>query len=93
MQRFIGRVVGTAMQKTAKVSVERLMMHPKYPKVLLVKKNYHVHDPLEQTVVGDIVAIEYKGKMSKLKSFVLTDILKRAREYKDPRTGKVYTSA
>jgi hypothetical protein len=33
MQRFIGTVIGTAMQKTAKVCVERLLRHPKYPKV------------------------------------------------------------
>lgn len=33
MQRFLGTVVGTAMQKTAKVCVERLVRHAKYPKV------------------------------------------------------------
>ena len=92
MQRFIGRVIGTAMQKTCKVCVERLVMHPKYPKLLKVKKNYLVHDEQEKAVVGDIVAIEYYKKMSKRKAFVMTEILKEARSYTDPRTGKTFTA-
>jgi small subunit ribosomal protein S17 len=93
MQRFIGRVIGTAMQKTAKVCVERLVMHPKYPKLLRVKKNYLVHDENQAAVVGDIVAIQYLRRLSKRKSFILTEIIRQARSYVDPRSGQVYTSS
>lgn len=92
MQRFVGLVVGTAMQKTAKVCVERLVQHNRYPKVLRLKKNYLVHDPHEVAVVGDLVAIEYCGKLSVRKAFALTEILKEARRYKHPITGQVYTA-
>ena len=34
MAQFIGRVVGTKMQKTAKVSVTRMLLHPQVFKVL-----------------------------------------------------------
>lgn len=80
------------MQKTCKVCVERLVMHPKYPKLLKVKKNYLVHDENEQAIVGDIVAIEYFKRMSKKKSFVMTEILKEARTFTDPRSGKTHTA-
>ena len=92
MQRFIGRVIGTATQKTCKVCVARLVMHPKYPKRLRVKRNYLVHDEQERAVVGDIVAIEYFKKMSKTKAFVMTEVLKEARSYLDPRSGKTFTA-
>lgn len=92
MQRFIGRVVGTAMQKTAKVCVERLIMHPKYPKLLRIRKNYLVHDENEAAVVGDVVSIQYLRRISKRKSFALTEILKQARSYTDPRSGQVHTA-
>ena len=81
------------MQKTAKVCVERLIPHPRLPKLNRVRRNYLVHDEHQAAVVGDIVAIEYWRKMSKRKAFVLTEILKEARSYVDPRTGRVFTSA
>ena len=40
MAQFIGRVVGTKMQKTAKVEVIRLMLHPLVLKVSLLLYNF-----------------------------------------------------
>lgn len=34
--QLVGRVIGTAMQKTAKVSVDRFVMHPLYKRVRLL---------------------------------------------------------
>lgn len=52
MQRFIGRVIGTAMQKTAKVCVERLIKLPKYPKVYINPTNNYVDFEGSQELSG-----------------------------------------
>lgn len=57
-----------------------------------MKKNYIVHDEHELAVIGDMVAIEYCGKMSARKAFNLTEILKEARRYQHPVTGQVFTA-
>jgi small subunit ribosomal protein S17 len=92
MQRFIGLVVGAAMQRTAKVCVERLVLNQRFRKMMRLKKNYLAHDPHEVAVVGDLVSIEYCGKISKRKAFVLTEILKEARRYQHPITGQIFTA-
>ena len=60
--------------------------------MLRLKKNYLVHDPHEVAVIGDLVAIEYCGKMTERKAFALTAILKEAKRYQHPVTGQVYTA-
>ena len=39
-QSFVGTVIGTAMQKTIKVRVERIKMHPVVAKVWGLKKGH-----------------------------------------------------
>lgn len=51
-----------------------------------------VHDPHEAAVIGDLVAIEYCGKISARKAFHLTEILKEARRYQHPVTGQIFTA-
>lgn len=51
-----------------------------------------VHDPHEMAVIGDLVAIQYCGKVSKQKAFELTAILAEAKRYQHPVTGQVYTA-
>ncbi len=93
MQRFIGIVVGTAMQKTVKVCVERLVRHARCPSMVLrLKRNYIVDDPSEAAVIGDMVAIEYAGPISRTKFFRLCEIIKEARRYAHPVTGRLYTA-
>lgn len=92
MQRFVGRVVSTAMDKTCTVLVEKVIPVPKNPnKVLHRTKKYLIHDEHNLTVPGDIVSLEYYGKISSKKSFILKEILKGARSWVDPKTGQVYT--
>lgn len=57
-----------------------------------MKKNYLVHDPHEMGVIGDLVSIEYCGKMSERKAFALTSIIKEAKRFQHPVTGQVYTA-
>jgi ribosomal protein S17 len=54
-QSFLGVVIGTKAQKTIKVRVERNVIHPIVMKNVVSHKNFLVHDPNEDCVVGDIV--------------------------------------
>lgn len=49
MAQFIGRVVGTKMQKTAKVEVIRLMLHPLVLKVSLLLCKYAIESGCHAT--------------------------------------------
>jgi small subunit ribosomal protein S17 len=75
-QRFNGIVVGNKMDKTAVVEVERKAAHPKYKKVLKLKKKYYAHtqEPLE---IGDSVIIEQVRPMSKTKRWMVVDNLNK----------------
>ncbi|EEB07273.1 ribosomal protein subunit S17 [Schizosaccharomyces japonicus yFS275] len=77
--RFIGSVVSHFMPNTAKVQVTKLKLHPKIHKTVKVRKNYLVHDTMNAKV-GDTVAIEHCGPISKLKRFMITEICKRENE-------------
>lgn len=50
-----------------------------------------VHDEDNRVVVGDIVEINYTGKLSENKAFKIVQILKEARKYIHPGTGKLYS--
>ncbi len=66
-----GTVVGTKMQDTITVAVERYVKHPKYKKYLRRTKKYLVHDAGNTANVGDKVEIKEVPPMSKRKSFAL----------------------
>jgi small subunit ribosomal protein S17 len=77
-----GTVISHKTDKTVKVSVERLYQHPKYKKVLKSSKNYLVHDPKNECNVGDFVSIIESRPISKMKKFVLNEIIKSESEVK-----------
>ncbi len=66
-----GTVVGTSMEKTAKVAVSRYVKHPKYKKFVKQVKKYLVHDPENTAVLGDKVVIRESRPISKNKNFVI----------------------
>ncbi len=66
-----GVVVGTQMDKTAKVAVSRYVRHPKYKKFIKQVKKYLVHDEENTAQVGDKVVIRETRPMSKTKNFVI----------------------
>ncbi|XP_038669970.1 28S ribosomal protein S17, mitochondrial [Scyliorhinus canicula] len=55
---IIGKVIGTKMQKTAKVRITRLVLNPYLLKFYNKRKTYFAHDPKEQCTVGDIVLLK-----------------------------------
>lgn len=73
-----GIVVGTKMDKTAVVLVERNVKHPKYKKYIKRRKRFKVHDELNECRIGDVVIIYETRPLSKDKNWRVSKILKRA---------------
>jgi len=66
-----GTVVGTKMQDTITVLVERYVKHPKYKKYQRKSKKYLVHDKGNTAKEGEVVSIREMRPMSKRKHFTL----------------------
>lgn len=64
---FRGKVIGKKMAKTATVLVERVIRHPVVKKVIRRKTKFHVHDPLNQTSIGDDILFFEGPHISKIK--------------------------
>jgi small subunit ribosomal protein S17 len=79
-KKLIGVVIGHKMDKTAVVSVGRLKKHKAYMKYFTVQKKYMVHDPHNQCQVGDKVKIIESRPISKIKKWVILDILEKTAE-------------
>ncbi len=72
---IVGKVVSNKMAKTAVVTVERQVKHPKYGKILRRQTKLHVHDENEVCQVGNMVRIRESKPISKLKNWVLVDVI------------------
>ena len=68
-KRKKGVVVSTKMKDTVVVNVERKIQHPRYKKVVGLKKKYYAHTVNKELAVGDTVVIEETRPISKLKAW------------------------
>jgi small subunit ribosomal protein S17 len=75
----MGRVVGSAMNKTITVLIERRVKHPLYGKFMRRSTKIHVHDEDNLCSTGDTVRVEQCRPLSKTKSWRLVEILEKAR--------------
>jgi small subunit ribosomal protein S17 len=73
-----GIVVSDKMDKTIVVEVTRKKMHPIYKKYVRVRKKFMAHDEEKSAGIGDFVRIEESRPFSKNKSWVLTEVIRRA---------------
>jgi small subunit ribosomal protein S17 len=62
-----GTVVSDANDKTVVVRVERRFTHPVMKKTVRSTKKYYAHDEANTYAVGDIVWIEERRPLSRLK--------------------------
>ncbi|XP_047234596.1 28S ribosomal protein S17, mitochondrial [Girardinichthys multiradiatus] len=86
---IIGKVIGTKMQKTAKVRVTRLLLDPYLLKYYNKRKTYFAHDALQQCTVGDIVLLKALPEArSKHVKHELSEIVYKVGRTVDPLTGK-----
>lgn len=69
-RRLNGVVLGNKMQNTVVVEVERRAAHPKYKKIMKIRKKYYVHSE-DDIEVGEKVVIEETKPISKLKRWVI----------------------
>ena len=67
------KVLKTAMDKSAVVTVERLVKHPVNGKFIRRSTKYHVHDENNKCVVGELIKIKQCRPISKTKSWVLVE--------------------
>jgi small subunit ribosomal protein S17 len=74
----VGQVVGTKMDKTAVVKVERRTQHPRFLKFMARSKKYLVHDEGNQMGVGDKVRIIETRPLSRKKNWRLLNIIEKS---------------
>jgi len=72
---MVGKVVSDKMQKTIVVMIERTVKHPKYGKIVRRRTKLHAHDEQQIGKIGNVVRIRESRPLSKLKSWVLVDII------------------
>jgi small subunit ribosomal protein S17 len=73
-----GKVVSNKMDKTITVSVERLVTHPTYGKILRRRSKIKAHDEQNSCQEGDTVVIAPCRPLSRHKSWTLVEIVQRA---------------
>ncbi|MCP2040022.1 small subunit ribosomal protein S17 [Neisseria sp. HSC-16F19] len=74
-----GKVISDKMDKTVTVLIERKVKHPLYGKVIRRSSKVHAHDEQNQYGVGDVVVITESRPLSKTKSWVVTELVEKAR--------------
>ena len=72
-----GKVVSTAMQRTAVVAIERLVKHATYGKYVRRRNRYKIHDEKNECQVGDVVRFMETRRLSKDKRWRLVDFVTR----------------
>ena len=70
-----GIIVSSKMQKTVAVKVERTISHPRYNKVVVRAKKYYAHAGDQQLNEGQRVKIEETRPLSKMKRWIVVDVL------------------
>ncbi len=78
IKELIGNVVSDKMEKTIVVSVSNVKIHPLYKKRYTRHKKYYVHDEDGSAAVGDKVKIRADRPRSKLKRWILVDVITKA---------------
>lgn len=72
---MVGVVVSDKMQKTIVVKIERKVKHLKYGKIMKRSTKLHAHDENEVCKIGNTVKIRESKPYSKLKSWVLEEVI------------------
>lgn len=75
----VGVVVGTKMDKSILVAMERKVAHPIYKKYFKKTTKLMVHDERNECGVGDTVKIMETRPLSKNKKWRLVEIIEKAK--------------
>uniref|UniRef100_H0XUS4 Small ribosomal subunit protein uS17m n=1 Tax=Otolemur garnettii TaxID=30611 RepID=H0XUS4_OTOGA len=86
---IVGKVIGTAVQKTAKARLTRLVLDPYLLKYFNKRKTYFAHNALQQCAVGDVVLLKaLPVPRTKHVKHELAEIICKVGRVIDPGTGK-----
>ena len=75
----VGRVVSNKMEQTIVVSMERLVLHPRYRKRVKRTVKVYAHDKNNECNIGDLVKLEETRPLSRMKRWRLLTIIERAK--------------
>ena len=78
-------VLSRKMDKTAVVSIARMVKHPLYHKLVRRRSKFKIHDPKNETKKGDVVLIAESRPLSAHKHWRLVKILKKAVEVEEAK--------
>ncbi len=73
----LAMVISAKSAKTIKVQIEGIHMHPKFGKYIKRQQSFLVHDPKGECKLGDLVRVEECKPISKLKKWVVREIVQR----------------
>lgn len=79
-RRVQGIVTSDKMEKTITVQWERQVKHPRTFKYMKRRKKLHAHDEKNEAHVGDLVEIMATRPISKIKTWRLVRVVRRAHE-------------
>jgi small subunit ribosomal protein S17 len=74
----VGLVTSDKMNKTRRVEIPRLVKHPRYGKYIRRRTICKVHDPNNESRVGDTVEIMETRPISKTKNWRLVRVVTKA---------------
>ena len=72
-----GRVVSNRMQKTIVVQVDRLVRHPRFPRIVRHASRFKAHDERNEAKIGDWVKIAETRPLSKDKRWRLVEVIRK----------------
>lgn len=75
----VGVVTSDKMAKTRRVEIPRLVKHPMYGKYVRRKTICYVHDPQEESGIGDTVEIVETRPRSKTKRWELVRVVDKSK--------------
>jgi small subunit ribosomal protein S17 len=75
----VGKVVSDRMDKTAVVSIERLVKHPTYGRYVRRRNKFKVHDEKNECRVGDTIRFMETRPLSKDKRWRFVEFVERAK--------------
>lgn len=78
-------VLSRKMDKTAVVSIERVVKHPLYQKLIRRRSKFKIHDPRNETKRGDVVLIVETRPISTDKHWRLLKVVKKAVEIEEAK--------
>lgn len=75
----VGKVVSNKMKKTVVVSIDRIVSHPMYKKLVNHTKKFKAHDEKNECSIGDTVKIMETRPLSKNKYFRVVKITEKVK--------------